>query len=234
MCIAYKDILEIILTSPEGVGLVEIEDLSASIARFLNVQLTADDSRALGKLLTRLKVKWKAAHRRKDRFLCKNQKWVKRTFCLSESVCRPSSADGSTARGRRPLPFPEMSHRSKLRATEELRHGTSSETLVFATASNLQKDGRRLSGRLIQAVASPTRGSVIAECLAKSDASITQYTPEDALALLVAWYCSMGYISERSIMLVVTNSLYITVYHMSQRHSGAVLSNINAAAVHQF
>ena len=83
------------------------------------------------------------------------------------------------------LPFPEMSHRSKLRATEDLRQEASSGALLFAAASNNQKDGRRTSAQLVQAVASPHRGPAIARRLAKPEAFNTSYTPEEALALLV-------------------------------------------------
>ena len=160
MCIDYRAIVDFVLSHPEGVRQVSVECLADNIVDSFNVELTAADIRTLGRVLGKLKAKWADASRNKKRFLSNNQGWVELTFCLSEAVCRPSSADGTKNKGRRSLPFPEMSHRSKLRATEDLRQDTSSRALLFAAVSNLRKDGRRTSAQLVQAAASPNRGPV--------------------------------------------------------------------------
>ena len=177
VCIDYKAILELVLSHLGSVSKTHIDDLSASIADLLKVELTAADIRALGRLLGKLKVRWAVASCNKERLLSKYQDWADLIFCLSEPVYRPSSADSN--KGRPSLPFPEMSHRSKLRATEDLRQEASSGALLFATASNNQKDGRRTSAQLVQAVASPHRGPAIERRLAKPEAFNTSYTPEE-------------------------------------------------------
>ena len=59
--------------------------------------------------------------------------------------------------------------------------------LVFAAASGVRQEGRRLSAQLLGAAASPQRGPKLAKRLTENSASETPvpYTSEEAHALLV-------------------------------------------------
>ena len=146
MCIGYTYILEFIINHTGGVPEANVDDLAYDVAASLKVELTTADIQVLLRILHGFKGKWKAVSRNKARFICKYTDWLDQTFCRLDPICLPSSAgEKNNKKGRRSLPFPDMSHRNKLRVTEGLRQEVSSETLVFAAASNLQKDGRRSS-----------------------------------------------------------------------------------------
>ena len=185
MCVSKHTILELVLHHPSVSG-VRTEDILASVAGTLNLktEISSRDVEALGTLLSKLKAKWQSAHRSKKRFIKQNQKWLDIEFCLREPVCRPASQSSRTP--RRPLPFEDMSRRSKLRATKDLRQQPSEE-LAFAAASAMRREGRPEAGHLLEAAASPERGPHLAQNLAASERrrQPEPCTPEQALALFV-------------------------------------------------
>ena len=158
MCIQKYNIL-VFVPSHSSVAEIKLKDIESFIAQTVYKKISDADHKALQKFLSNLRTRWTTARRIKAKFIEQNQSWLDGNFCLSEPVCSQSSA--TCNKGRRSLPFEEMSHRSKLRVTEELRQETP-QALAFATASNLRNDGYRTSAHLVEAIASPGRWPAMA------------------------------------------------------------------------
>ena len=140
---------------------------STDVIRYLERTCHQDVSgstKAVGRLLSDIRKRWKTANRKKDRFLVLNRAWLNGSLCLSRPTCR------SPGGNRRRTPFSELSRNSKLRVTSELRRHSSRE-LVFAAASATYQEGRRSAGRLVEAVGSPVRGPPLAAALSSAEKS---------------------------------------------------------------
>ena len=161
MCLTKYDVF-LFVVSHSSVSAVELTSIYSFVAEKTGTKLSTFDKEILRKLLINIRKRWAKVYRVQERFVQDNNSWLHESLCLTQPIWH--SLSGSSVRGRRPLPFEDKSHRSKLRATEDLRQ-ESPRVLAFAAASSLQKGGRRTSARLVEAVASPGRGPAIAALL---------------------------------------------------------------------
>uniref|UniRef100_A0A6P7GRV6 Uncharacterized protein LOC114345671 n=1 Tax=Diabrotica virgifera virgifera TaxID=50390 RepID=A0A6P7GRV6_DIAVI len=135
------------------------------------------------------KRKWIACNFMEDRFLKKNQEW------LREEVFLPYRSDTQSSTRRSTKEFMELSERSKRRKTLELRKNVNAEELTYAAQISQRAVGNKDVAKVIQeATKSPTRATKIRKAIASSSqTTITKkHTAEEALAIFVEANLSMS------------------------------------------
>ncbi|CAH2094474.1 unnamed protein product [Euphydryas editha] len=132
---------------------------------------------------TQFKQKWKAASRKKDRFMSTNEDWL-----TSEIQVPNYSAEATRKPGRPTKCFKDLSERSKRRKTTALREQVPVEELTYAAEVSQRSVGNTDASVMIKKiVASPTRASKIRKSLTatESQVSVKKHTPQEALAIFV-------------------------------------------------
>lgn len=126
------------------------------------------------------KRKWEESCRKSDRFLEKNQVWLKKKNNI------PTWTHKSAPKSGRPSkPFEELSDRSKRRKTHGIRSENSAEELTFAASVSQRASGNtNLSKLITEATATPTRAKKLRRGLFQKE-TIKQHTPFEALSHFV-------------------------------------------------
>lgn len=165
------------------------------------------------KLISEIRRRWQASHRKKDSFLKNNNKWLDVKVTLTnanhkypESTVTSSSASSSagskpTSTGRPASSFGESSERSKRRKTEDIREKYSHEELGFAVQMKLRQKGKLDAAKVVKDViaGSPSKATRYRQSL--DSKSETTLSSDEALALLVENHLSKGqYSAIRSVI----------------------------------
>lgn len=141
-----------------------------------------------------LNAKWKACKSTEQAFKKKEDSWLNRIFSMPEIEARRSSdsdesqlsSDGK--RGRKFKNFYDLSDRSKLRRTEEIRRSSSPEELLFSASSELYKRGERVLANVISDISRFPQSELVTvkKFLRQPKLEIgTTATPEKAVDLLI-------------------------------------------------
>ncbi|KAL4097259.1 hypothetical protein QTP88_022062 [Uroleucon formosanum] len=153
-----------------------------------NLEMDEFEKRIKGKIegfCSTLHKKWKESNRCTERFVAKNENWLK--LCFNTSDLNNIQV-GSSGRPRKL--FKDLSERSKRRYVENVKATTSSEELIYATKSVLYTEGKRAAADLLNqsTSTSPGRALKIKKTYLnaqKSRITITPYTGDEALAYII-------------------------------------------------
>jgi hypothetical protein len=134
---------------------------------------------ALKQFKIAFKKKWEASNRTQERFLQRNEDWLKETIKI------PSFS--SLVPGRPNKDFDDLSDRSKRRKTEELRKKTSAEELTFAASMSHRAARNPDAATMFQKITeTPTRATKFKNIIRSSkDIQVKKHSQTEALSIFV-------------------------------------------------
>lgn len=128
------------------------------------------------------KEKWRSANYTEKRFLIKNEEWLKASIQIH------TWSSPTTPRPGRPVKhFLELSVRSKLRKTKELREQVPVDELTYAASVSQRTSGNVEVSKFIKDVTvSPTRAKRFRKAIVTAETkTVNKHSPSEALAIFV-------------------------------------------------
>ena len=172
-----------------GVGAVTadslIKDIESKVGAELSGGTLKECKQRLQVFLSKVRERWRHAHRHEEKFMRENEEWLNGQFDLP--VITPLAAAVSAApRGRPSLGFTEQQREARRMATDRLVTKHTADKLVHAAKRRARSEGRKdLSYILNKATATPTRPAKVRRLLQRPVSLPRAYTREQALALFV-------------------------------------------------